>query len=200
MEIERRIIESGFQIEERAEGKKGITGLGIVFDKRSVNLGGFVEIIKPEAVKEIDWNDTVSMTNHDPNFVIGRSPDTLKVKVEDEGVRYTVEPSEKTTYKDLVISIERKEIKGSSFTFLVERNGEEWSEDENGVMVRTITKLSKVYDLSPVVFPAYPDTTVAKRSMEEFKKTLNKEEKAEEKSYPIGLAEREVEFLNLKHI
>lgn len=192
--IERRTIIEGLTIEDRGEKGKGITGLGIVFNKRSVNLGGFVEVIKPEAVNGIEWNDTVSMTNHDPNFVLGRFPDTLNVKVESDGVRYIIEPSELSYYRDLVTSVGRGDIKGSSFGFVVERGGEEWTEDENGVVVRTIIKLRKVFDISPVVFPAYPDTTAAKRSLDEFLKG----KKVERKYFmPRGIAEREIEILNL---
>jgi uncharacterized protein len=193
--IERRYID-GLTVEDRGEGKdKGITGLGIVFNHRSVNLGGFVEVIKPEAMNGIELNDIVSMVNHDPNKVVGRSPDTLGVKIEPDGVRYTIEPSETSTYKDLAISVTRGDIKGSSFGFIVERNGEDWTEDENGIMVRTITKFRKIFDLSPVVFPAYSDTTVAKRSMDEFLQTKNQEVK----QFSRGRAEKELEIIKLKN-
>lgn len=193
--IERRYID-GLSVEDRAEKGKGITGLGIVFNKRSVNLGGFVEIIKPEAVSGVDWNDTVSMINHDPNRTVGRVPDTLTIKVENEGVRYIIEPSDLSYYRDLVTSVSRGDIKGSSFGFIVERNGEEWTEDENGVVVRTITKLRKVYDISPVVFPAYPDTTAAKRSLDEFMKSKNI---PVEKTFSRSRAEKEIAINKLKN-
>lgn len=193
--IERRQVIEGLCIEDRGEGKeKGITGLGIVFNKRSVNLGGFVEVIKPESVVGIDWNDVVSMVNHDTNMVVGRSPNTLKISVDEIGVRYNIEPSEKTIYRDLMIDVTRGDIKGSSFGFTVEKNGEDWKEDDNGVMVRTITKFRRIYDLSPVVFPAYPDTTAAKRSMEDFLKS----KRQEIKQFSRGRAEKELEIFKLK--
>lgn len=213
MEIERRFYDqsdSRVIIEDRGEGKKAVSGLGIVFNKRSINLGGFVEVIKPEAVEGIDWNDVVSMTNHDPNFVMGRSPKTMTPKVTSEGVEYHIEPSEDTDYKNLVIRVEREDIKGSSFGFTVEKNGEDWAEDESGVMVRTITKFRKIYDLSPVVFPAYKDTDnhtkVAKRSMEEFKNKREEETKPKEKKenknqggYPVDLAKKRLQLIKTKN-
>jgi len=193
-QIERRQIVEGLQIEDRGEGKeKGITGLGIVFNKRSVNLGGFVEIIKPEAVRDIDWTDVVSMVNHDSNRTVGRNPDTLSIKVEKNGVRYTIEPSELSYYRDLSISVSRGDIKGSSFGFMVETDGEDWTEDESGLVVRTITKFRKIYDISPVVFPAYPDTTAAKRSLDAYM-----DAKKPKNTYPIGLARRKFEVLKIK--
>ncbi len=212
--IERRYIsqeDSNVMIEDRGEGKKAIKGLGIVFNKRSLNLGGFVEIIKPEAVKNIDWNDTVSMTNHDPNHVLGRSPKTMKATVTKQGVEYNNEPSEATDYKDLVIKIERGDIKGSSFGFRIAPKGDNWYEDEEGVLVREVNNIQKVYDLSPVAFPAYPDTNghvsaSTKRSMDEF--IANKEEKKPEnedttnekrEKLPVGLAKKQFEVLQLKN-
>ena len=35
---------------------------------------------------------------------------------------------------------------------------------------RYITRVKKLYDVSPVTYPAYPDTTVAVRSLEQFRK------------------------------
>jgi len=62
-------------------------------------------------------------------------------------------------------------IRESSFGFSIARNGDEWSYDEEGREIRTINKVSRLYDVSPVAFPAYANTEVALRSLEDWKKS-----------------------------
>ena len=201
MEIERRQITGGLQIEERADGKKGITGLGIVFNKRSVNMGGFVEIVLPEAVRGIDFSDPdiVSAINHDINQVVGRAPDTLEIDVRNDGVYYFIPESDDPDYRSLESKVKRGIIRGSSFSFNTSPGGDKWTDEDGGnYMLRTISEFSGIYDLSPVVRPAYPDTTVAKRSMDEWKEKNQKKDN-EKSGYPIGLAERKHKFLKSKY-
>src|SRR5690606_38101457 len=73
--------------------------------------------------------------------------------------------------RDLMVSLERKDVTGSSFAFNVE--DDKWEEDEDGLVVRTIIKFKRLLDVSPVTYPAYPVTSVAQRSLEEFQKQKN---------------------------
>ena len=57
---------------------------------------------------------------------------------------------------------------GCSFSFTVAED--EWKNNEDGTSERTIVKIRELFDVGPVTYPAYPDTTVAVRSLEAFKK------------------------------
>ena len=62
-----------------------------------------------------------------------------------------------TTYaRDLITSLERKDITQSSFGFYVMPNGDSWSQTEDGFPLRTLTAVSiHNGDVSPVTYPAY---------------------------------------------
>jgi HK97 family phage prohead protease len=80
-----------------------------------------------------------------------------------------LDPPETSYANDLLTSLKRGDIAEQSFAFTVAED--EWKDmdDSKKMTVRTITKVSRLYDVSPVTYPAYPDTSVALRSMQEAK-------------------------------
>ena len=177
MENERRIFSSELAIETREAkdgGGKKLRGHAAVFNKLSGNLGGFREQIAPGAFDGVLDDDVRALFNHDSNHVLGRSSaGTLKLGVDKTGLRYTVDLPDTQVGRDLAISVERGDIKESSFAFRVAPDGDTWEEDEDGRIIRTITQFQELMDVSPVTYPAYPDATVAMRSLETFKHTLD---------------------------
>lgn len=146
------------------DGQKRIAGYAAVFDKWSDDLGWFREKIQRGAFSEaIGKSDTVALFNHDPNIVLGRvSNGTLRLKEDERGLYMEVDLPDTQAANDIYKLIERGDIRQQSFGFIVE--GNEWNKAKDE---RTITKVRELIDVSPVVFPAYPDTTVAKRSRDE---------------------------------
>ena len=149
-----------------------IVGYAAKFNSRSKNLGGFVEIIAPGAFDDVLEDDTRAVFNHDPNFVLGRrSSGTLKLFIDEIGLGYEITPPDTQTVRDLVLTpMERGDINQSSFVFRLGHRGDDWHEDEDGILVRTINKVSALIDVSPVTYPAYTDTDSAKRSLETWQK------------------------------
>lgn len=147
-----------------------ITGYGAVFNSRSENLGGFREEIMPGAFDDVLDNDVRAYFNHDHNFILGRtSSGTLSLSVDERGLSYEIQAPTTPTINDLVIApMQRGDIKESSFAFKVNYRDEEWVEDEEGVVIRRINKVSRLFDVSPVALPAYPDATAARRSLQQW--------------------------------
>jgi uncharacterized protein len=172
-EIEVRSFEgSDIVIEERDGGPKAIVGYAIVFGQRSQNLGGFFEVIDERALAKTDMSDVVAVFNHDNNYILGRnSSNTLTLKQDKKGLRYEIPYDEQDPdHVRLMRKIQRGDVKGSSFKFSIARQGDEWEEEkESGAYVRTVTNISRLYDVGPVVNPAYLQTTASKRSLEEWK-------------------------------
>ena len=165
MDIERRFFKS----ELRAEDSKPVAGYGSVFNAQSEDLGGFREIIAPGAFDGRLDDDVRALFNHDPNLILGRTKSgTLKLSVDDEGLRYDVDFPNTTLANDLRTSIQRGDVDQSSFAFTVD---EDDFEERDGVIIRTIHKVKRLFDVSPVTYPAYPDASVGVRSLENF---LNK--------------------------
>lgn len=154
--------------EQSGEQPTTIIGYGSVFDSRSeIILGSFREIIRPGAFDEVLNDDVRALFNHDPNFILGRrTAGTLALSVDEKGLRYDITSPDTQTIRDLVIApMMRGDISQSSFAFRVARDGEEWYQDEDGVVIREITKFSRLLDVSPVTYPAYHEADSAVRSM-----------------------------------
>ncbi|CBJ83068.1 Capsid protease [Xenorhabdus bovienii str. Jollieti] len=148
-----------------------IVGYGSVFNSRSEPLWGFREIIKPGAFDEVLNDDIRGLFNHDPNFILGRSTaGTLTVSVDERGLQYDIAAPDTQTIRDLVLApMQRGDINQSSFAFRVARDGEHWYEDEEGIVIREIHKFSRLYDVSPVTYPAYQEAGSAVRSLNAWK-------------------------------
>lgn len=160
-------------------GTTTIEGYAAVFDSSSEDLGGFTEVISPEAFNDAIDNDVRALFNHDPNFVLGRSSaGTLTLSVDEKGLKYTINAPNTQTIRDLVLEpLRRGDIKESSFGFVVDNDT--WDEDGEGRIVRTITKVKRLLDVSPVTYPAYEATSSAKRSLEDAKQSLKAAKEAE---------------------
>jgi len=212
MKIERRYIPVTELRVVRSDGKAPvIRGYAAVFNKLSENLGGFREKIAPGAFKgAIAISDVRSLFNHDSNFVLGRmSSGTLEVKEDREGLLMEVIPPDTQWARDLMVSIDRGDINQQSFGFTVETD--QWEEKEGADTIRTLIKIRQLFDVGPVTFPAYPDTSVATRSLEEWRKqksesnqneppdgTVDGEPDAEQLRTHMAMAQARQRHLNLR--
>lgn len=157
------------RLKGEAENSRKVVGYAAMFDKDSENLGGFIERIAPNAFDDaLDVSDVRALFNHDDNYVLARtSSGTLNLVVDNNGLRYEFE-APKTTYGDnLLEMLRRGDISQSSFGFTIQED--EWEKRADGVALRTIKKVKRLYDVSPVTYPAYPDTTVAVRKLDGMK-------------------------------
>jgi HK97 family phage prohead protease len=152
---------------EASENGKKIRGYAIVFNSLSVDLGGFREIIAPEAVDRTlsEGMDVRALVDHDSAKVIGRTrAGTLSLRKDSHGLRIEVEPDTEISYaNDIMRAVARGDVSGMSFGFRA--IGDEWNYDEK-IPVRTVTDM-KVSEISIVTFPAYQatDVGVAQRSL-----------------------------------
>ena len=171
---ERRILAvDDIELRISDDEKPKIMGYAAKYNKWSFDLGGFTERIKAGAFDGVLKNDVRALKNHDPNLLLGRTTSgTLRLESTSTGLRFEIDPPNTNTGKDTIEEIRRKDITGCSFAFTVE--GDEWKNNEDGTVQRTITKVGKLFDVGPVTYPAYPDTTVAARSLDNFKKTTEK--------------------------
>lgn len=81
---------------------------------------------------------------------------------DDKGLRYDITAPDTQTIRDLVLSpMARGDISQSSFAFRVARDGERWYEGEEGIVIREIIKVSRLFGVSPVTYPAYQEVDSA---------------------------------------
>jgi HK97 family phage prohead protease len=164
-----KVSSAGPLVEVRIDGDEPqkIKGYAAVFDRWSEDLGGFREIIRKGAFsKTVSKADVRALFNHDPNYVLGRTKSgTLALTEDDKGLAIEISPPDAQWARDLMVSISRGDISQMSFGFRVPKNGDKWTE-ENGKTMRELLEV-ELFDVSPVTFPAYPQTSVGVRSAED---------------------------------
>ena len=175
-----------FNMESRLatkEGKDVVIGHAAMFNSLSEDLGGFREKIQPGAFDDVLKDDTRAYFNHDPNFLLGRvSAGTLRLSVDEKGLRYELDVPNTTAGRDLKENMRLGNITQSSFAFTIGKDGDAWERAENGADIRTIKKVKRLYDVSPVSLPAYPsanDLALAQRSNFMDKENTRKEQETE---------------------
>lgn len=168
-EIERRTLTTDVELRAKDGRLKTLIGYGAMFGVRSEDLGGFVEEIAPGAFDEsiASNTDVLARAEHDSRMLLGRrSSGTLRVSVDDKGLRYEVDLPDTSVARDLAALVERGDVKQSSFAFFIEdRADEEWKTTNDGVPLRILKRVALV-DVAPVAQPAYTQTTVSARALD----------------------------------
>ena len=148
------------------DGKAKIRGYAALFNVLSEDLGGFKEQIAPGAFAGSIHDDVRALWNHDTNLILGRTrAKTLTLEEDKKGLRIEIHPPNTQAGRDGVESIKRGDITQMSFGFQTRKDHWEMKE---GQQIRTLLDVA-LFEVSPVVFPAYPDTTVAVRSLDRWK-------------------------------
>jgi Escherichia/Staphylococcus phage prohead protease len=152
------------------DGKPVIQGYAAVFNSLSEDLGGFREVIRPGAfARGLAGADVRALIGHDPSRILGRSTSgTLRLVEDSRGLKAQIDPPDTSYARDLAESIRRGDMTGMSFRFYVAPDGERWRSEPGGV-IRELTDVT-IDDVSIVTYPAYPDTSVAIRSLEDFRR------------------------------
>lgn len=176
MNKEIRSLPASLQVRTDHKGNAVIIGRCAVYNSRSVLLGnpdkGFYEIIEPGFFSGVLNQDVLATIEHNNEMLIGRTKSgTLKIK-DSSTALLTENTLLNTSYaNNLKISIQRGDIKGMSFTFLLKKDGDKWRRDPTtGKMIRTLLSggCEILYDITYTVDPAYIDTGLALRSMEAY--------------------------------
>lgn len=191
-QIQCRYIQNA-QIRSDVENRQ-ISGYGVVFDSDSAPLtvldgrNGKVRVIErvtQESIKDADMSDVICSYNHNLEKILGRSSsNTASISIDENGILYTVRAGKQTYAEDLIESLDRGDVTGSSFMFTYDvQAGYEFEEREDGTIVATFNKITKIIEMGPVVNPAYPETTAQNRStdlMEGVKRFLSEKDPIEE--------------------
>ncbi len=155
------------------DGKmKKIVGYAAVFGKPSEDMG-FIETVRQGAFKKaLLRSDARALFNHDTDTLpLGRqSAGTLVLKEDESGLYFEITPPDTQSARDLMTCIDRGDIKEASYGFTVAVD--QWDYSDKDVIKREIIEIEEVYDVSPVIFAAFNDTSVALRRLEEYRKNI----------------------------
>lgn len=150
-------------VETRARpGNKTIGGYAAVFDRPSLNLGGFKERIAGGAFnrsRSQGWTGVVARYNH-AHLLGTTASGRVRLGTDDVGLTYEVDVPEARS--DVYELVERGDVRHSSFRFIAD--ADDWQVDDTGFPQRTLVQV-RLLDVGPVDEPAYPETTVGLRSL-----------------------------------
>ena len=157
--------ERSYKVEMRVEDgdESKITGHAAVFNKLSVDLMGFREKVAPGAfIESIEKSDIRALWNHNPDYVLGRNKSgTLKLEEDKKGLAIEISPPDTQWARDLMETIKRGDVDQMSFAFQVVKDS--WEDKDKKNPIRTLEEVN-LFDVSPVTYPAYPQTDVKVRS------------------------------------
>jgi HK97 family phage prohead protease len=163
----RDIVES-IELRAAADGSKSpgtLVGYAALFNRLSLDLGYFREQIAPGAfASALGRCDVRALFNHDPSCVLGRtSAGTLRLVEDEIGLRMECDLPDTQLGRDTAESIRRRDIQGQSFAFTISKEEWDWKSDPP---LRTLVEADELYDVGPVTYPAYEETSVALRSFQ----------------------------------
>lgn len=174
-----RAFRTEFRVEKRADGLATLKGHAAVFNQLSDDLGWYRERINPGAFDGLLGDERCfALWNHNPDFIIAAVADqSLRLSQDEVGLFSEIDPMDTQTIRDLVVKpIEDGKVRKMSFAFDVDTA--HW-EMENGVDVRVVDKVARLWDVSPVTYPAYPQTDISARSLAMLAGNLNPEQRGE---------------------
>jgi len=190
-----------FSFEVRAEENEQhgtfITGMPIVFDQ-DTDMGWYQERIDHQALAGADLKDVRFLIGHNTSMIpLARSRNnnensTMQMTVTDRGmeIRVDLDTENNADAKALYSAVKRGDMSGMSFMFTVDTDKDIWADTDTDYPKRTIMSIHKVYEVSAVAFPAYPQSSIqaaaegdtldsVKASLESAKQKLAEEREAQ---------------------
>lgn len=149
-----------------------LVGYAALFNSLSEEMWGAREKIAPGAFRNVLTTspDVRALVDHETGLMtIGRTTNgTLTLSEDSRGLLATIQPADTQAGRDVVELVKRGDLNQMSFAFRVAKGGDEWEEpeDKNRMPVRTIVEVGGLYDVSVVTYPAYPETTVDARTVD----------------------------------
>lgn len=164
-------------VQVRAEGDGDdseiiFSGHAIVFDVLSEELGGrfysFREkIARGAARKALDEDqDVVYLYDHEGLVLSRTASKTMDLREDPRGLFVYARAAPTSVAKDLAIAMRAGNVRHMSFAFTVAEDTWEETTHEDGTVeaIRTVTKIDRLFDVSAVGHPAYPQTDASVRS------------------------------------
>ena len=148
-------------------------GYAIVFNSDSEDLGGFVERVAPSAVTrtlnavQAGQQNVYALWGHDKSMPLGSvRSGKLKLAADEKGLRVQLDMSRMTPQQQG--AIRDGDVCKMSFGFGIAKDGDTWEQRDDGTILRTLNDIH-FWEVSPVLLPAYPDTSAAVRSLDAWK-------------------------------
>lgn len=132
----------------------------------------YKEQILPTAFDDADLSDVVFRIDHQGPVYARTSAGTVTLDVDEGGLHNITDLSRTERSRDIFEEIEAGNYPQMSFAFVVADGGDEYDRKTH---TRTITRIAKVFDISPVSFPANPNTSLSVMTRDYFNGVIEAE-------------------------
>ena len=208
---------SELHVRETGDGKKSRTveGYAMLFGVRSLNLTPWsservvYEIMEPGCITPdlLSRSDVVLTAFHNNQLILGRwrkGNGTLSLEIDQRGLKIRCTLAETATADELLSAIERGDISGMSFAFTAdeedsvngvsyEKTAEKTAEGK-AVWLRHVKKVTGLFDVTIAGHPAYEQTTIEAREIDEaIKRACGDADKEREEAEAAAKAKAEQE-------
>lgn len=159
--------------DDEETGGRVITGYPIVFNSPSTDLGGFIEFVDQDALKDVSMDDVYLIYGHDFNNVLARvDAGTLELTIDETGLLFRATLPNTTLANDVLENIRVGNIRGMSFGFTVDDELWKWSANAE-TDIRYVKHIDQLFEITLTPVPAYKDTTVAIAQRDSFHKEMS---------------------------
>lgn len=152
------------EVRSEEDGSFSFIGYAATFERKSVDLGGFTEVIKRGAFRSVlddHGADVRFLYNHNADYLLARtSSGTLELREDPRGLRVFAKVAPTSYANDLRVLVQRGDLSQMSFGFTVASGGDTWVKEDNEV-IRYVRQVGSLLDVSMVVYPAYPTSTIS---------------------------------------
>ncbi|TPM58986.1 HK97 family phage prohead protease [Mesorhizobium sp. B2-2-4] len=188
-EIEKRGGSLGVEM-RAADGKRTLVGYAAVWNSDTTIGDYFVERIAPGAFSKAIGGDILALYDHDMGRVLGRTRSkTLRLYEDAKGLAVEIDVPDTSDGNDLWTLVERGDVSGMSFAFRATK--QEW--DDTGDLPKRTVIEAELYEVTATANPAYPDTTLAARSLEAARQEAEQHKKdAERRAADAAAAKRRI--------
>lgn len=157
---------------DNSDDPKQIQGYAVLFNTESVDLGGFIEVIKPNALDGVDLSAVQLIYGHENNSILARvDSGNLTLTVDETGLFFVATLADTSLANDVYQDILAGNLKGMSFGFTIPEDGDDWIFNQGDTAVHVVNQIGDVVEITITPNPAYQDTSVSvKRSLDEARK------------------------------
>ena len=170
-EREYRKIEGAFETRKAEDGQMIVEGYATTFNQPYELYRDREIIVKeqvdPDAFKDTDMSDTIMQYDHAGRVFARVKNGTLELTPDEHGLKVRANLGGTEIGRQLFEEIEGGYTSKMSFGFTVTGQKREETERQNGqiTVLRTITKIGKLFDVSAVSLPANDATEISARSI-----------------------------------
>ena len=141
----------------------------VLFEQDGVK---YSERIEPTAFDDADMADVVFRIDHEGAVYARTSAGTVSLWVDEHGLGQRTDLSKTQRAREIFSEIEAGNYPKMSFAFRVADDGDEYDKETH---TRIIKRIAKVFDVSPVSFPANPTTELSVSTRDYFNGVIETE-------------------------